>query len=128
MGTGQRGDALCLHRLTILLGCAIGALNGFFIGKLRMAPFIVTLAMMSVAQGITYLVPGAQFRMKNEILSARALTWFAARSSRHAGACLCHTGNNSCPLVCYALYALWAYLAVSNESAVRLAGYQCDKI
>lgn len=119
--------------LTILLGCAIGALNGFFIGKLRMAPFIVTLAMMSVAQGIAYLVSGgAQFRMKNEILSARALTWFAAYRDPLIGM----------PVLVYVtlviILVLWfvmrytpfgrLILAVgSNESAVRLAGINVTK-
>ncbi|GAA4308425.1 ABC transporter permease [Compostibacter hankyongensis] len=36
----------------LLVGCACGALNGVLIAKKRLAPFIVTLAMMSVARGV----------------------------------------------------------------------------
>lgn len=64
-GFSSVGMLFAAIALTLLLGCVFGALNGFFIGKLRMAPFIISLAMMSVAQGVTYIVSGgAQFRMR----------------------------------------------------------------
>lgn len=40
--------------LTILACALIGALNGAVVAKLRIAPFIVTLGMMSIARGIAY--------------------------------------------------------------------------
>jgi ribose/xylose/arabinose/galactoside ABC-type transport system permease subunit len=36
----------------ILCGCLIGAINGLFIAKFRIVPFIVTLATMSIARGM----------------------------------------------------------------------------
>ena len=42
----------------ILMGLAMGALNGFIIAKMHLQPFIATLGMMSVYRGIAYLVTG----------------------------------------------------------------------
>jgi ribose transport system permease protein len=50
--------------VAIGLGALIGAINGFFIGYLRLQPIIVTLATMFVAQGAALLVlqyPGGEF-------------------------------------------------------------------
>ncbi|MDM0071516.1 ABC transporter permease [Variovorax sp. J31P207] len=40
----------------VLLGSAVGAVNGFFIAKLRLQPIIVTLSTMFVLRGLTLLV------------------------------------------------------------------------
>ena len=75
VGLDSVGMLFVAIALTLAMGCAFGALNGLLIGKLRMAPFIITLAMMSVAQGVTYIISGgAQFRMKDEFPAARHLT------------------------------------------------------
>lgn len=39
----------------LLGGTALGAVTGFFIAKWRMAPFVVSLGMLSVARGLTYI-------------------------------------------------------------------------
>ncbi|GAK55597.1 sugar ABC transporter [Candidatus Vecturithrix granuli] len=39
----------------LLAGTALGAVTGFFIAKWRMAPFVVSLGMLSVARGLTYI-------------------------------------------------------------------------
>ncbi|MGO4859904.1 ABC transporter permease [Arthrobacter sp. 2MCAF14] len=44
----------------ILMGTVIGAINGFFISFLRIPPFIATLAMMLVAQGMALVVSGTK--------------------------------------------------------------------
>ena len=65
--------------LSVALGCVIGLINGLLIGKLRMAPFIVTLAMMSAGEGLAYMMTGgAQIQLKSEIAAANALNWFAS--------------------------------------------------
>jgi ribose transport system permease protein len=50
------------YRLAILLGLATGVLmgfiNGFFVAKVKINPFITTLATMSVSQGIALLLTG----------------------------------------------------------------------
>ncbi len=119
--------------LTLVLGCAFGALNGFFIGKVRMAPFIISLAMMSVAQGATYIISGgAQFRMKDDFPAAATLNWFAAYRDPVIGMPI------AVYLVILIILAFWfimrytpfgrLVLAVgSNEAAVRLAGIKVTK-
>lgn len=44
--------------LGVVMGVAMGALNGFIIAKMHLQPFIATLGMMSVYRGIAYLVTG----------------------------------------------------------------------
>jgi ribose transport system permease protein len=45
---------------TIVVGAAIGALNGFVVGGFRMMPFIVTLGMMGIARGAAKWLSGSQ--------------------------------------------------------------------
>ncbi|MFN8497484.1 MAG: ABC transporter permease [Anaerolineae bacterium] len=40
----------------ILMGLTLGAVNGLVITKLKIAPFIATLGMLSIARGLTYLL------------------------------------------------------------------------
>lgn len=116
----------------ILLGCAIGVINGLLIGKLRMAAFIVTLAMMSAAQGLAFMMTGgAQIRLSDDNAAAHALNWFVA--TRDA---------LGVPLAVYlavvVVMVFWfimrytpfgrLVLAVgSNEAAVHLAGINVTK-
>jgi len=46
--------------VSLASGAVIGTINGFFIAKLKMAPLIVTLAMMFVIRGMTISVVGIQ--------------------------------------------------------------------
>ncbi|PIE31859.1 sugar ABC transporter permease, partial [candidate division KSB3 bacterium] len=39
----------------LLGGTALGAVTGFFIAKWRMSPFVVSLGMLSIARGLTYI-------------------------------------------------------------------------
>jgi ribose transport system permease protein len=45
--------------LAVMIGGAIGAINGWLIAYGRLAPFIATLGMMSVARGVVYLTTDA---------------------------------------------------------------------
>jgi ribose transport system permease protein len=131
-GFSSVGMLFAAIALTLVLGCAFGALNGFFIGKVRMAPFIISLAMMSVAQGVTYIVSGgAQFRMKDEFPAAAALNEFA-RIKDPIGIPI------AIYLVVLIILVFWFImrftpfgryvLAVgSNEKAVQLAGINVTK-
>lgn len=46
--------------ITVAFGCIIGAISGGLVAKLRMAPFIVTLAFQTIAKGIAYLITNGQ--------------------------------------------------------------------
>lgn len=42
--------------ISTLLGIPLGAINGFFITKFKLTPFIVTLATMEIYQGVVYVI------------------------------------------------------------------------
>jgi len=46
---------LCMV-MGLALGLGMGLINGLVITKVKVAPFIVTLGMMSVGRGLTYLL------------------------------------------------------------------------
>lgn len=52
----QTGSPVMLLVGCILCGAAIGLINGLIVTKLRIQPFIATLAMMSAIQGLIYIV------------------------------------------------------------------------
>lgn len=51
-------NALVAIAVTLLAAVLMGMLNGFFIGKLKLTAFIVTLATQSVARGLALLLTG----------------------------------------------------------------------
>lgn len=57
LSSNEYGTALSL--LAVLgVGVAIGSVNGFLVAKVKLAPFIVTLGMLSVGRGMVYVVTG----------------------------------------------------------------------
>ncbi|MFC3885603.1 ABC transporter permease [Bacillus songklensis] len=60
-GMVSKGMPILLTILVgLLIGVASGAINGYFITKFNMAPFIVTLGMMAAARSITLVYSDAQ--------------------------------------------------------------------
>lgn len=51
--------------VSIIAGAALGALNGLIITKFKLQPFIVTLATMAIAQGLTLLVSEGKIAFLN---------------------------------------------------------------
>ncbi|MCC7161134.1 MAG: ABC transporter permease [Anaerolineae bacterium] len=47
--------------LSLIVGLSFGLVNAFFITKIRVAPFIVTLGMLSIGRGLTLAVSGTSF-------------------------------------------------------------------
>ena len=50
------GSEILWTLIGLLAGCAVGAVNGFFIAYLRLQPIVVTLATMFITQGVTLSV------------------------------------------------------------------------
>jgi ribose transport system permease protein len=71
IGLMVRGLPIGLSILSgILLGAAIGFVNGVVIAKGRIPPFIATLAMMTIGRGIAYVYTGGRpVRFDNDSLS-----------------------------------------------------------
>jgi ribose/xylose/arabinose/galactoside ABC-type transport system permease subunit len=113
------GAALCV-------GALLGIVNGLAIAKLRLEPFVVTLAMLTIARGIAlvvsrgYLITGVQdnFRevgvgyvlgVPNPVIIMAVIflfAWFVLRYTQF-GRCIYATG--------------------ANEEAARLAGISVDR-
>lgn len=53
--------------LTILSGAVLGLINGFFVARVKIAPFIATLGMLGIARGLNYILTGSKsVVVKNE--------------------------------------------------------------
>ena len=64
--------------LVILIAAAFGAFNGYLVAGRRLAPFVVTLAGMTIARGIAYIVSkGQPTRITNDTLLNFAIDSFA---------------------------------------------------
>ncbi len=46
--------------VALILGAALGTVNGFFVAKVNVPPFIVTLGMMSIARGLALIYTGGK--------------------------------------------------------------------
>lgn len=72
MGGDGVAAALVGIVVTILAGTLVGAVNGFMVGKLNINPFMATLAMMSLARGMTlFLTNSRRVVVENDIYN-----WF----------------------------------------------------
>ncbi|CAG9243429.1 ribose ABC transporter membrane subunit [Paraburkholderia unamae] len=114
--------------LAVLLGAIFGALNGALVTAFGLAPFIVTLAMMTIARGVTYMMSNGQPTMLPlDLPAADLLNEFGSGTVPFLGV--------PWPVVLGVVVALLFYFLMnyttfgrmviatgSNETAVRLAG------
>lgn len=57
--------------LTLLCACAVGAITGYFVAFQNIAPFVVSLALMTASRGIAYIVSrGTPIPVKNNVVLA----------------------------------------------------------
>jgi ribose transport system permease protein len=47
--------------VTLLAGMTVGLINGYLVGKLNANSLIITLGMLSIVQGVTFLISGGRF-------------------------------------------------------------------
>jgi ribose transport system permease protein len=129
--------ALAFEGATALLACVLiaasigillGAINGVLVAVLGMAPFVATLAMMTMARGIAYMLSNGQpVRFPKELPTAQILQAFGSKGLPFLG--------TPWPVVFAAVVIVifvfllrrtsWGRLTIatgSNETAVRLAG------
>jgi ribose/xylose/arabinose/galactoside ABC-type transport system permease subunit len=114
--------------LTIALGAFIGfAFNGFFIAKLKLAPFIVTLGSMSIARGLALIIS------KTQAVYGLDKRFLFIGSGNIAGIPL--------PAICFILLVAVAYFLEKNipffrhiyavgdnETAAKLAGVSVQRV
>lgn len=90
--------------ISIIAGALLGLINGMFIAKLKLAPFVITLGMMVIARGLAMIFSnGSSISPMSEDLNTLASGYFAETSS-------------SIFLVVF--FALCAYVLYKNKVAV----------
>jgi ribose/xylose/arabinose/galactoside ABC-type transport system permease subunit len=108
--------------LALLAGMCVGLINGFFVAKVRMPPFVVTLAMLTAARGAALLIAES-----HPIEGVQALAAFIGR-----GKVLEDVPVSAVVLVLFAVLT-WVFLSKTqlgryvyavggNEESARLAG------
>jgi ribose/xylose/arabinose/galactoside ABC-type transport system permease subunit len=113
--------------LTLLIGAAIGLINGFFILKLRLSAFVVTLGMLIVLRGLQVGLTGGRslFDVPSSIANLGTAVWIGVPAS--IWICL------------FAFVAGIAFLGVfrqgravyaigGNVDAARAAGIRTDRV
>lgn len=66
----QGGSVVTAALIALGIGLAFGVVQGFLVAYLEIQPFIVTLAGMFFAKGMTTIVNGTQFNVENEAFQA----------------------------------------------------------
>ena len=112
----------------LVIGAAIGSINGLLIGKMRLQPFIATLAVNSIMQGLSYVITGGwpvtqvprEFR---EFLEGSNL--FGIENSAYLFVI--------CIIICHFIlkktrFGTYLYAIGNNEEATRLSGINTDKM
>lgn len=112
--------------LSMILGTILGAISGALISYVRMAPFVVTLAMMTIARGIAYLITNGQpIRWPENTSGANFMLAFG--SDGLLGIPWPVLLGTAVFILCLLIskYTVFGRLVIatgSNESAVTLAG------
>jgi len=112
----------------VLFGGLLGAINGFLVAGFGMASFVATLAMMTMARGLAYMLSNGQpVRFPRDLPTAQILTAFGSKGA--PGIAVPWPVLAVFIFIALFIFLLrrtsWGRLTVatgSNESAVRLAG------
>ncbi|MBD9625022.1 ABC transporter permease [Ensifer sp. ENS06] len=112
----------------VLFGALLGAINGVLVAGFGMASFVATLAMMTMARGLAYMLSNGQpVRFPRDLPTAQILATFGSKGI--PGVDLPWPVLAVLLIIALFIFLLrrtnWGRLTVatgSNESAVRLAG------
>ena len=109
--------------LTIVVCVLLGSVSGFFVANRRMAPFVVTLAMMTIAKGLAYYVSnGRPIPLKE---SGQALKSFGSGEFLYVPQPVFLMFGVFVIVMLVLRYTVFGRIVVaigSNETAVRLSG------
>ncbi|MTD56067.1 ABC transporter permease [Amycolatopsis sp. RM579] len=124
----KEGHSLWLAALiAILVGCVCGVLNGVVVTKLKVTPFITTLASAAIVTGLTYVwsdsrpitvrVPGFGDLARKTFLDVSWSVWLTVGIFVVGGV-----------LVGRTVFGRYIYAVGGNLEAARLAGIPTDRI
>ena len=112
--------------LVILVGAAFGAFNGYLVARRRLAPFVVTLAGMTIARGIAFIISrGMPIQIFNETLIDSARDIPISDSVSIPAFIVWFVILIVIVLVLLQRFTVWGRFVQavgSNETAVRLSG------
>ncbi len=128
MPIGGAGGLLIATLITVAAGAVLGVASGILVAFCELAPFIVTLAMMTVARGITFVLTNGQpVQLPDDLSATDLMDQFGSGGLPYVGV--------PWPVVLAILVTLLFYFVMehmtfgrmiiatgSNETAVRLAG------
>jgi ribose transport system permease protein len=113
--------------LAMFLGILPGLINGFFITKTKMAPFIMTLAMMTIARGMGFIYSnGTPIQVSNEsftVLGSGSLGIFP-----YPVVIMFVVGIITYFLIKKTIFGRQVVAVGNNEEAARLAGIPVNKV
>lgn len=117
--------------ITLVVGTALGSVSGFLVSYLKMAPFVVTLAMMTIARGIAYLITNGQPVRWSEMTKGVELMLSFGSETLFGIPYPVILAVIACVLfIVIAKYTVTGRLIIaigSNQSAVTLAGINSKK-
>lgn len=117
--------------ITLLFGLALGSITGVLVAYVRMAPFVASLAMMTIARGIAYLVTNGQpIRWPENTTGTAIMTAFGSDTLLGVPwpVILGIIVFVICLLVSkYTVFGRLVIATGSNQSAVTLAGINSEK-
>ncbi|NYH11854.1 ABC transporter permease [Pseudomonas moraviensis] len=119
--------------IAVVAGVLMGLVTGTFVAYFRMAPFIATLAMMTVARGLAFILSNGQpQRLDDKLVSAQLLRDFGRLSDGVLGIPwpVWLAGLVTVVFILILRYNTYGRLTIasgSNETAVRLAGIPVER-
>lgn len=111
--------------LVVLIGAAIGLVNGFVIARLQINPLITTLATLSIASGLAYTITnGVTVVFEGDSAAVWGNTAF--KSIQWGVVALAILAVASFVVLRYTVYGRSLYALGGNREASRLAGIRVD--
>jgi ribose transport system permease protein len=115
------------------LGCLLGFTNGIIITKVKIAPFIVTLGMLSIGRGLTYLLATG---LRGTVASNIPMTneFIGYLGAGYIGPIPFPVIEMTILVVLFSLFVKYTvigrqiYAVGSNEEAARLSGVNVDSV
>lgn len=132
-GLNTSGGIWAAILLCVLVGFAFGSLNGVLVAKLKLAPFIATLATMTIAKGLSFqMTGGSPVRLPTNEPGSEALFNFGQGGDPLFGMPLSVWVAIVIIVVFwyimkYTMFGRMIIASGSNKDAVRLAGVNVDK-
>ena len=126
-GLGVGLDPLLAMALALVIGGAVGAVNGALVVKLRLNAFIVTLAMLILLRGVVLGISHGQtfFNLPSEFLYFGTAKWLGIPASIVVVALLFALGA---AFLRYHRIGRSIYAIGGNHAAARAAGIRVDRI